>query len=241
VAPPARPRCAWPSVASGSDRAPPVPQHKTRCLCRLSVGRPRRDLHDPTVGMDRRLKRWPLDSRPRGAIAQMGERLLCKQEVAGSIPAGSIEKSLQGYRFRGLRRGTGRVVFLRCVPCVPHARGARAMHVGSLSDRSEGRFLAGHRERRRLRDRLAPGLRPLRFHDLRHSLGSLVVREADTANAEGVDGRREAHNDRALPTFQATAYRRRAARPGVLGRRVRVGRASEYPPACEARKRPPGR
>ena len=28
--------------------------------------------------------------RGRGAIAQMGERLLCKQEVAGSIPAGSI-------------------------------------------------------------------------------------------------------------------------------------------------------
>jgi hypothetical protein len=28
--------------------------------------------------------------RPLGAIAQLGERLLCKQEVAGSIPAGSI-------------------------------------------------------------------------------------------------------------------------------------------------------
>ena len=27
---------------------------------------------------------------PRGAIAQLAERLLCKQEVAGSIPAGSI-------------------------------------------------------------------------------------------------------------------------------------------------------
>ena len=25
----------------------------------------------------------------QGAIAQLGERLLCKQEVAGSIPAGS--------------------------------------------------------------------------------------------------------------------------------------------------------
>ena len=28
----------------------------------------------------------------RGAIAQLGERWLCKPEVAGSIPAGSIEK-----------------------------------------------------------------------------------------------------------------------------------------------------
>jgi hypothetical protein len=27
-----------------------------------------------------------------GAIAQLGERLLCKQEVAGSIPAGSISE-----------------------------------------------------------------------------------------------------------------------------------------------------
>jgi hypothetical protein len=27
--------------------------------------------------------------RAIGAIAQLGERLLCKQEVAGSIPAGS--------------------------------------------------------------------------------------------------------------------------------------------------------
>ena len=30
-------------------------------------------------------------TRGRGAIAQLGERLLCKQEVAGSIPAGSTE------------------------------------------------------------------------------------------------------------------------------------------------------
>ena len=30
---------------------------------------------------------------PHGALAQLGERLLCKQEVAGSIPAGSISSS----------------------------------------------------------------------------------------------------------------------------------------------------
>jgi hypothetical protein len=29
-----------------------------------------------------------------GAIAQLGERLLCKQEVTGSNPVGSIPKSL---------------------------------------------------------------------------------------------------------------------------------------------------
>ena len=32
----------------------------------------------------------PPPSRQRGAIAQLGERLLCKQEVTGSIPVGSI-------------------------------------------------------------------------------------------------------------------------------------------------------
>jgi hypothetical protein len=33
---------------------------------------------------------WVLSGRrPDGAIAQLGERLLCKQEVVGSIPSGS--------------------------------------------------------------------------------------------------------------------------------------------------------
>ena len=43
----------------------------------------------------------PTDARPgsngfhlmRGAIAQLGERLLCKQEVTGSIPVGSTRFS----------------------------------------------------------------------------------------------------------------------------------------------------
>ena len=38
--------------------------------------------------------------RAPGAIAQLGERLLCKQEVAGSIPAGSTGKCLQISCFR---------------------------------------------------------------------------------------------------------------------------------------------
>ena len=39
----------------------------------------------------------PSDTRPGfgrfGAIAQLGERLLCKQEVTGSIPVGSTNKT----------------------------------------------------------------------------------------------------------------------------------------------------
>jgi hypothetical protein len=31
-----------------------------------------------------------------GAIAQLGERLLCKQEVTGSIPVGSTRTSIKG-------------------------------------------------------------------------------------------------------------------------------------------------
>jgi hypothetical protein len=55
---------------------------------------------------------WFLTSDRRilsGAIAQLGERLLCKQEVVGSIPSGStnsIRRSCQEPNFRkvGLRR-----------------------------------------------------------------------------------------------------------------------------------------
>jgi hypothetical protein len=35
------------------------------------------------------LERWSIDRVSPGAIAQLGERLLCKQEVTGSIPVGS--------------------------------------------------------------------------------------------------------------------------------------------------------
>jgi hypothetical protein len=34
--------------------------------------------------------------RASGAIAQLGERLLCKQEVTGSIPVGSISLTFAG-------------------------------------------------------------------------------------------------------------------------------------------------
>ena len=139
---------AWPSVASGSDRASPVPQHKTRCLCRWSVGRRSRDLQEPAPALDRRLNRWPLDSTPRGAIAQMGERLLCKQEVAGSIPAGSIPESLARHlKANGrLRRSSPRRRRRRLVYC-PDGRAGATIAEGDepdepTSDNSLGRLLA---------------------------------------------------------------------------------------------------
>ena len=36
----------------------------------------------------------PIGRKERGAIAQLGEHLLCKQGVVGSIPTGSNEKGV---------------------------------------------------------------------------------------------------------------------------------------------------
>jgi hypothetical protein len=42
----------------------------------------------------------PARQHPHGAIAQLGERLLCKQEVTGSIPVGSTTRGRGADRFR---------------------------------------------------------------------------------------------------------------------------------------------
>ena len=41
---------------------------------------------------------------PEGAIAQLGERLLCKQEVVGSIPSGSTRLRAIGLQAAGLTK-----------------------------------------------------------------------------------------------------------------------------------------
>ena len=43
------------------------------------------------------------NSIPSGAIAQLGERLLCKQEVTGSIPVGSTSHSVFDAKFTSKR------------------------------------------------------------------------------------------------------------------------------------------
>jgi hypothetical protein len=40
-----------------------------------------------------------------GAIAQLGERLLCKQEVVGSIPSGSTILAMPGFRVHSAFEG----------------------------------------------------------------------------------------------------------------------------------------
>ena len=41
-------------------------------------------------------RQWSVDPSRHGAVAQLGERLLCKQEVVGSIPSGSTRAGLGG-------------------------------------------------------------------------------------------------------------------------------------------------
>ena len=65
----------------------------------------------------------PTDARPgssgihvtHGAIAQLGERLLCKQEVTGSIPVGST--SLIDFEASSDAPGNGRVAREVCFGC----------------------------------------------------------------------------------------------------------------------------
>jgi hypothetical protein len=45
---------------------------------RLMARKPRRRMSPPA-----------LEAKDKGAVAQLGERLLCKQDVVGSIPSGS--------------------------------------------------------------------------------------------------------------------------------------------------------
>ena len=57
----------------------------------------------------------PLDECRTGAIAQLGERLLCKQEVTGSIPVGST--SLIDFEASSDAPGNGRVAREVCFGC----------------------------------------------------------------------------------------------------------------------------
>jgi hypothetical protein len=49
-----------------------------------------------------------------GAIVQLGERLLCKQEVAGSIPAGSTSIEIRPKPLKETARGCDVEVVLGC-------------------------------------------------------------------------------------------------------------------------------
>ena len=52
-------------------------------------------LEKRSLGTFRELRLASQPNPTNGAIAQLGERLLCKQEVVGSIPSGSTSRDLE--------------------------------------------------------------------------------------------------------------------------------------------------
>ena len=73
----------------------------------------------------------------RGAVAQLGERLLCKQEAVGSIPSGSTSSisSSSTYRLRDTTFST-----VQCRSRVAGARAVRSVERCSLLfNNSEGK------------------------------------------------------------------------------------------------------
>ncbi len=80
---------AWRRAGARGGRLPLAAQHRG--------GDPRGHPRGAPRGRDGRRDAATLGSR--GAIAQLGERLLCKQEVTGSIPVGSIGKGLRLWWF----------------------------------------------------------------------------------------------------------------------------------------------
>ena len=75
-----------------------------------------------------------------GAIAQLGERLLCKQEVVGSIPSGSTSRDFD----KLVRRNEIRV---RSHYGLARAKGSRELRRRVLSDIVKRRFVRMPRER----------------------------------------------------------------------------------------------
>jgi len=91
-----------------------------------------------------------------------------------------------------------------------------------------GRRLDPSAVRRRYKKRRdAAGLRPLRFHALRHAAGSLVAREAGGAFRAGIPRSLQAEHDRALPAREVAAARRRGLEPSI--RRSRRRKQSRSP------------
>jgi hypothetical protein len=129
-------------------RRPRRPRHRSRArrLTRRSLrASPRAGPAGP--GTTARISgSTPINSPPDGAIAQLGERLLCTQEVAGSIPAGSIAR-------KGLLSGG----FLRQPPT---PRELPRQTLGCTRGASESEPAPGGRGRRRRSDALRQDRRP---------------------------------------------------------------------------------
>ena len=82
-----------------------------------------------------------------------------------------------------------------------------------------GGFLDGSALRRRYDAALArAGLRPLRFHDLRHTFGTRMIAKADIRRVQEWMGHADIQTTMKLPALRAARAGRRAGGRGVSGR-----------------------
>jgi integrase len=108
--------------------------------------------------------------------------------------APDVARALAGLRTRGYLLGPDDLVFLG----------------------DTGTYLDGSALRRRYKLALArAGLRPLRFHDLRHTFGTRLIAHADIQPRPRVDGPRRHPNHHALPPLHTTTPRRQTRRTSV--------------------------
>jgi integrase len=114
---------------------------------------------------------------------------------------------------------------VRSVPMAPEVASALAKlgHRGHSTDDDDLVFIgefAGYLDGSALRRRYdiavkAAGLRPLRFHDLRHTFGTRMIAKADIG--AGMDGPRRHPDDHEVPALRTAARGRTPSGRGVPG------------------------
>jgi hypothetical protein len=121
-------------------------------------------------------------AQTHGAIAQLGERLLCKQEVAGSIPAGSTSP---GMHLQRRIRCDGNRALGPSVMATPGG-GARALF----------RSHPDAFETRRMRPRCCLTIRKILCFDAKFSSECLILKLENVAFANAMNQLRPVHGDR---------------------------------------------
>ena len=163
-------------------------------LVRAAAGGRHRDPARPAVSEAERLERRRADEQDAALFTvaaftglRMGELLALRwSRVSFARATLVVDCSWSAGRLTSPKSRKPRTVPLATPAAAELARLAERELFTDVDDLVFCSTLGGYLDpsalRRRLRRaQLAAGLRPMRFHDLRHSFGSLVVREVDTA------------------------------------------------------------
>jgi integrase len=161
-------------------------------LARAAAGGLHRDPRRPAVTAEQQLERARADEQDSALYVvaaftglRLGELLALRwRNVAFADAKLLVEASWSAGRLSSPKSRKWRAVPLADQPAAALARLAHRAHFTSRDDlvfvSAVGDYLDPSAIRRRYRRaQAAAGLRPLRFHDLRHSFGSLVIREFD--------------------------------------------------------------